>query len=59
MALFPLAGSNVPIRREMITLNSHNVVRMEGKVNNVIQKAIDSEYLFKKKSKKNFEGWKG
>lgn len=38
----------------MTTLNSHNVVRMEGKVNNVIQKAIDSEYL----SKKNF-GWKG
>lgn len=49
MALFPLAGSNVPVRREMITLNSHSVVRMEGKVNNVIQKAIDSEYLLKKK----------
>lgn len=48
MALFPLAGSNVPVRREMITLNSHSVVRMEGKVNNVIQKAIDSEYLLKK-----------
>lgn len=32
----------------MITLNSHSVVRMEGKVNNVIQKAIDSEYLLKK-----------
>lgn len=32
----------------MTTLNTHNVVRMEGKVNNVIQKAIDSEYLFKK-----------
>lgn len=40
----------------MITLNSHNVVRMEGKVNNVIQKAIDSEYLFKKKSKKKLWG---
>lgn len=51
MALFPLGGSNVPIRREMITLNSHSVVRMEGKVNNVIQKAIDSEYLLKKKNK--------
>lgn len=32
----------------MTTLNTHNVVRMEGKANNVIQKAIDSEYLFKK-----------
>lgn len=38
----------MPVRREMTTLNSHNVVRMEGKVNNVIQKAIDSEYLSKK-----------
>lgn len=26
----------------MITSNSHNVVRMEGKINGVIQKAIDN-----------------
>ncbi|WWD22172.1 hypothetical protein CI109_106663 [Kwoniella shandongensis] len=41
-ALFPLAGSVVAIRREMTTFNSNNVVRMEGKVNVVIQKALDS-----------------
>ncbi|KAL0240282.1 hypothetical protein I308_106529 [Cryptococcus tetragattii IND107] len=60
MALFPLAGSNVPIRREMITLNSHNVVRMEGKVNNVIQKAIDNviswlSYLLTKQKKNDYK----
>ncbi|KAK8846861.1 hypothetical protein IAR55_005951 [Kwoniella newhampshirensis] len=41
-ALFPLASSVVAIRREMTTFNSHNVVRMEGKVNTVIRKALDS-----------------
>jgi hypothetical protein len=42
-AIIPLAGSNVAIRREMGTFNAHNVVRMEGKINAVIQKALDSE----------------
>ncbi|WVO25118.1 uncharacterized protein IAS62_006504 [Cryptococcus decagattii] len=60
MALFPLAGSNVPIRREMITLNSHSVVRMEGKVNNVIQKTIDNviswlSYLLTKQKKNDYK----
>ncbi|XAO27932.1 hypothetical protein I312_106799 [Cryptococcus bacillisporus CA1280] len=60
MALFPLGGSNVPIRREMITLNSHSVVRMEGKVNNVIQKAIDNviswlSYLLTKQKKNDYK----
>ncbi|KGB80239.3 exocyst complex component protein [Cryptococcus deuterogattii R265] len=60
MALFPLAGSNVHIRREMITLNSHSVVRMEGKVNNVIQKAIDNviswlSYLLTKQKKNDYK----
>ncbi|OWZ69775.1 hypothetical protein AYX14_04824 [Cryptococcus neoformans] len=59
-ALFPLAGSNVPVRREMTTLNSHNVVRMEGKVNNVIQKAIDNvigwlSYLLTKQKKNDYK----
>lgn len=43
-ALLPLAGNTVAIRREMNTINSHNVVRMEGKINNVIQKALDSQF---------------
>ncbi|KIY31040.1 exocyst complex component protein [Cryptococcus gattii E566] len=60
MALFPLAGSNVPVRREMITLNSHSVVRMEGKVNNVIQKAIDNviswlSFLLTKQKKNDYK----
>ncbi|EAL20998.1 hypothetical protein CNBD5990 [Cryptococcus deneoformans B-3501A] len=59
-ALFPLAGSNVPIRREMTTLNTHNVVRMEGKANNVIQKAIDNvigwlSYLLTKQKKNDYK----
>ena len=41
-ALLPLAGSNTTTRREMITTNSHNVVRMEGKISTLIQKAIDN-----------------
>ncbi|ORY27739.1 exocyst complex component Sec10-domain-containing protein [Naematelia encephala] len=40
-ALLPLASSNIAIRREMATYNTHNVVRMEGKINAVIQKALD------------------
>ena len=42
-ALFPLAGSAAALRREMSTFNSHNIVRMEGRINGVIQKALDSE----------------
>ena len=30
------------MRKEMGTYNGHNIVRMEGKVNAVIQKALDS-----------------
>lgn len=30
------------MRREMNTFNGHNIVRMEGKINSVIQKALDS-----------------
>lgn len=40
-ALVPLAGSAVGVRRELATFNQHNVVRMEGKINAVIEKAID------------------
>jgi hypothetical protein len=41
-ALLPLAGSSAALRREMVTTNSHYVVRMEGKINAVIQKVIDN-----------------
>ena len=31
------------IRREMTNTNSHHIVRLEGKINGVIQKALDSQ----------------
>lgn len=43
-ALIPLAGSAAALRREMNTFNGHNIVRMEGRVNSVIQKALDSAF---------------
>lgn len=42
-AMVPLASSVQAIRREMTTYNQHNVVRMEDKVNAVVQKSIDSK----------------
>lgn len=44
-AIIPLAGSNVAIRREMGSVNSLNISRLEGKINAVIQRSIDSEYI--------------
>lgn len=41
-AILPLAGTNAAIRREISSFNSLNVVRMEGKINAVIQRSIDS-----------------
>ena len=41
-AIFPLSGSSTSIRREMVTSNSHNIVRIEGKIVSILQKAIDS-----------------
>lgn len=40
-ALVPLTGSAAVVRREMTTFNQHNVVLLEGKINALIQKAID------------------
>jgi hypothetical protein len=59
-ALLPLAGSSAPLRREMITSNGHNVVRMEGKINTVIQKAIDNiiaylAFLLQKQKKNDYK----
>ncbi|WVR04528.1 hypothetical protein IAU60_001532 [Kwoniella sp. DSM 27419] len=59
-ALLPLAGSTVAIRREMGTFNSHNIVRMEGKINSVIQKTLDSivrwlSFLLTKQQKNDYK----
>ncbi|OCF42358.1 exocyst complex component protein [Kwoniella heveanensis CBS 569] len=59
-ALLPLAGNTVAIRREMGTFNSHNVVRMEGKINAVIQKALDGivswlNFLLTKQKKNDYK----
>ncbi|WWC59401.1 uncharacterized protein I303_101956 [Kwoniella dejecticola CBS 10117] len=59
-ALLPLSGTVVSIRREMNTINSHNVVRMEGKINTVIQKALDGivshlSYLLTKQKKNDYK----
>lgn len=40
-ALVPLTGSAAVVRRELATFNQHLVVRIEGKINAVIQKAVD------------------
>ncbi|KAM0751654.1 Sec10-domain-containing protein [Meredithblackwellia eburnea MCA 4105] len=41
-ALVPLAGSSVTVRREMTIFNNHVVVRIEGKVNAIVQRTMDS-----------------
>lgn len=40
-ALVPLAGSSVTVRREMSIFNNHVVVRIEGKVNQIVQRTTD------------------
>ncbi|KAL7418599.1 Exocyst complex component 5 [Cryptotrichosporon argae] len=45
-ALVPLAGAAAAVRREMATFNSHNVVRIEGKVNTVVQRALDAIFAY-------------
>lgn len=44
-ALVPLAGSSVTVRREMVIFNNHVVVRIEGKVNAIVQRTTDCAYL--------------
>jgi exocyst complex component 5 len=41
VALIPLGGSSVTVRREMSIFNNHVAVRIEGKVNEIVQKATD------------------
>lgn len=40
-ALVPLASSSVTVRREMSVYHNHVVVRIEGKINEVLQRAVD------------------
>ncbi len=40
-ALVPLTSSAPVVRREMTTFNQHNVVLLEGKINALVQKAVD------------------
>ncbi|KAI5476482.1 exocyst complex component protein [Pseudohyphozyma bogoriensis] len=41
-ALLPLAGTSVTVRREMNIFNNHVVVRIEGKVNGIVQRTTDA-----------------
>ncbi|WOO82794.1 Exocyst complex component sec10 [Vanrija pseudolonga] len=40
-ALIPLTGPTTAVRREITAFNQHNVMHIEGKTNEIIQKAID------------------
>lgn len=42
-ALFPLASGSAPIRKELASLYSHDLVRMENKMNHLIQRSLDRE----------------
>lgn len=44
-ALVPLAGTSVTVRREMGIFNNHVRVRIEGKVNSIVQRALDGEVI--------------
>ena len=44
MALLPLASSSVTVRREMVVFNNQTISRIEGAVNHVLQRMIDSEH---------------
>ena len=44
-ALVPLAGTSVTVRREMGIFNNHVRVRIEGKVNSIVQRALDGECM--------------
>ncbi|GAA5914353.1 hypothetical protein JCM5296_001632 [Sporobolomyces johnsonii] len=41
-ALVPLAGTSVTVRREMAIFNNHVSVRIEGKVNQIVQRTTDA-----------------
>lgn len=44
VALLPLASTSVTVRREMVVFNNQTISRIEGAVNHVLQRMIDSGY---------------
>lgn len=44
VALVPLAGTSVTVRREMGIFNNHVRVRIEGKVNSIVQRSLDGTF---------------
>lgn len=46
VALLPLAGSSVTLRREMAIFNNHNLLRVEGKCDALVQKLLDNVIAF-------------
>ena len=44
VALLPLASTSVTVRREMVVFNNQTISRIEGAVNHVLQRMIDSEH---------------
>ena len=43
-ALMPLAGSSLAVRREMTAFNSQTLSRIEGKVNELMQRTTDGKF---------------
>ena len=41
--ILPLAGSSMTLRREIIIFNNHNMLRIEGKCEALLQKVTDSK----------------
>lgn len=42
VALLPLASTSVTVRREMVVFNNQTISRIEGAVNQVLQRLMDS-----------------
>jgi tRNA U54 and U55 pseudouridine synthase Pus10 len=45
-ALLPLASSSVAIRREMVVFNNQTISRVEGAINNLLQRSADGQRVF-------------
>jgi len=57
-ALVPLAGTSVTVRREMGIFCNHVSVRIEGKINSIVQRMTDGTFsLFSLSPTKNSMSW--
>lgn len=45
-ALMPLAGSSLAVRREMTAFNGQTLSRIEGKINDLMQRTTDCKRVF-------------